>query len=623
MAIPKKDKFFYGDNNRWFIGKVVNVSTPPDPLKLGRIQVRILGIHDGITKEDIPDDKLPWAQVLTPITEGGTGGLGSNLGIQKGARVFGVFLDGEESQTPLVFGALPKVEEIKNEKISDVSTSKRARNINEIEKTDDIITQEPKAKNVFKPIYPFNKVHQTERGHMIEIDDSHDSDGKGNITGYERIHIYHRTGTYIEMQANGDVVTHHKNGFRTVTGNDKLHVTGDLNWQVDGNINISCLNNIQINSLGMTEILNKGLISLSSKSDIYGNAAGNAYLRGTQVHLNDISPPVVSEPQINDEEEPQDQSPGGATGSPVDENGNSTITDPNVSGPMTGADKNQSEPTPVDWENAGKCGRKNLGSVSKKHESRGDPGVRGYDPVGGYSYGSYQIAASRGNMQKFMNYLQTDSRYSDKGYHTTLENAGGDAAARQGTSQFNSAFKNLAKDEDFAQAHHDWIASTHYFPAVTKIKDKTGIDICDGKWSNGLQDAVWSTAVQHGSGGTKNRGAWGIVSDALKATGKTADTVTDKELIQAIYDTRYAATGNKNANGEWIADGLYMPKFPSMSSTADGRQQLANMLNNRAPDELNEALALSEVTAAAAETQIASADNSNAYNKWGWQEGAQ
>ena len=66
-----------------------------------------------------------------------------------------------------------------------------------------------------------------------------------------------------------------------------------------------------------------------------------------------------------------------------------------------------------------------------------------------------------------------------------------------------------------------------------------------------------------------------------------------------------------------------MAKFPSMSSSAEGRQQLASMLNNRAPDELSEALALSEVTAAAAETQLASADNTNAFNKWGWQEGAQ
>jgi hypothetical protein len=38
------------------------------------------------------------------------------------------------------------------------------------------------------------------------------------------------------MHHNGDVVTHHKNGFRTVTGNDKLHVTGNLNIVADGHI---------------------------------------------------------------------------------------------------------------------------------------------------------------------------------------------------------------------------------------------------------------------------------------------------------------------------------------------------------------------------------------------------
>ena len=52
----------------------------------------------------------------------------------------------------------------------------------------------------------------------------------------ERIHVYHKSGTFIEMHPNGDVVTHHKNGFRTVTGNDKLHVTGDLNIVAVGNI---------------------------------------------------------------------------------------------------------------------------------------------------------------------------------------------------------------------------------------------------------------------------------------------------------------------------------------------------------------------------------------------------
>ena len=89
---------FYGDDTRWFIGVVKNII---DPIKMGRIQVRIHGVH-GEDLEQVSDDNLPWAQVLTPITEGGTNGLGNSLGIQINARVFGVFLDGQNSQQPLV-----------------------------------------------------------------------------------------------------------------------------------------------------------------------------------------------------------------------------------------------------------------------------------------------------------------------------------------------------------------------------------------------------------------------------------------------------------------------------------------------------------------------------------------
>ena len=78
-------------------------------------------------------------------------------------------------------------------------------------------------------------------GSRIEIDDTKDS---------ERIHVYHKSGTFVEMQPNGDVVTQHKNGFRTVTGNDKLHVTKDLDIIVDGNINLSSRKNINITALG-------------------------------------------------------------------------------------------------------------------------------------------------------------------------------------------------------------------------------------------------------------------------------------------------------------------------------------------------------------------------------------
>ena len=78
---------YYGDQTRWFIGVVKSLE---DPLKMGRLQVRIFGVH-GQNLEEIPDEVLPWAQVLTPVTEGGTAGLGNFLGIQVDARVFGIF----------------------------------------------------------------------------------------------------------------------------------------------------------------------------------------------------------------------------------------------------------------------------------------------------------------------------------------------------------------------------------------------------------------------------------------------------------------------------------------------------------------------------------------------------
>ena len=88
---------YYGDETRWFIGTVIN---NVDPLKLDRVKVRIHGIHsESIT--DIADEDLPWAQVNIPVTEGGSSGLGSNSQLKVRAQVFGIFLDGRNSQMPL------------------------------------------------------------------------------------------------------------------------------------------------------------------------------------------------------------------------------------------------------------------------------------------------------------------------------------------------------------------------------------------------------------------------------------------------------------------------------------------------------------------------------------------
>lgn len=94
---------FYGDNVRWFIGRVA-ANTSSDPTQTGRIKVRIFGIHDS---ELITDADLPWAQVLMPGIFGGGSGLSPGSRIEAQTLVFGIFLDGNDSQLPLVIGSVP------------------------------------------------------------------------------------------------------------------------------------------------------------------------------------------------------------------------------------------------------------------------------------------------------------------------------------------------------------------------------------------------------------------------------------------------------------------------------------------------------------------------------------
>lgn len=107
MTLKTIDAQYYGDETRWFVGVVESVN---DPLKQGRVRVRIFGVHSA-NISDIPASALPWAQVVAPITQAGTSGVnGTPVGLKASAQVFGMFLDGKHSQIPLVIGSIPKVD---------------------------------------------------------------------------------------------------------------------------------------------------------------------------------------------------------------------------------------------------------------------------------------------------------------------------------------------------------------------------------------------------------------------------------------------------------------------------------------------------------------------------------
>lgn len=98
---------YYGDRTRWFVADVID-STPPYGLE-GRVRIRIHGVHSPSTRQ-IAQNDLPWAQLVMPNTEGGVSGIGSTPRLETGALVFGLFLDGKESQVPIVFGSLTRTE---------------------------------------------------------------------------------------------------------------------------------------------------------------------------------------------------------------------------------------------------------------------------------------------------------------------------------------------------------------------------------------------------------------------------------------------------------------------------------------------------------------------------------
>lgn len=79
-----------------------------DPLKLGRVRVRVFGLHSD-DRSLIPTESLPWATVATPATSASMSGIGSSaVGLLPGSWVVLFFQDPDE-QYPVVFASFPGI----------------------------------------------------------------------------------------------------------------------------------------------------------------------------------------------------------------------------------------------------------------------------------------------------------------------------------------------------------------------------------------------------------------------------------------------------------------------------------------------------------------------------------
>jgi hypothetical protein len=184
--------------------------------------------------------------------------------IKEGDMVMGFFMDGENAQERVIMGIFPKIplrkannqqpyNDPRNEtelsaapvkpnetatgyprRLDEPTTSRLARN----ESIDDSIVSMKKAKKASKvepdpyynAKYPYNNVYESESGHAMEFDDTKDN---------ERVHLYHRSGSYIEWGPAGDRAERiQKDKFTVVVGNEKVYVKGDVTVYVDGNVNM-------------------------------------------------------------------------------------------------------------------------------------------------------------------------------------------------------------------------------------------------------------------------------------------------------------------------------------------------------------------------------------------------
>ena len=229
------------------------------PVKDGRVQVRIITIHDD-DKKAVMTEHLPWAEVMQSPAFGFSSGIGFSSIPNIGTWVW-LFLDHGNPNMPVVVGAIsgksakaadsslgfnhPKPagdpyifpidtrlnEEDQNrlqrvEKLSEGGDPTIHKKIND---TRDILassdgcygadaSQEEPYSLSDKTKYPDNAVIETKSGHVIEIDDTPKN---------EKLRVYHRSGTYWDFRPDGSYV------FKSVSkpNHDKF---GDLGLDTEG-----------------------------------------------------------------------------------------------------------------------------------------------------------------------------------------------------------------------------------------------------------------------------------------------------------------------------------------------------------------------------------------------------
>lgn len=294
---------------KWFFAVVEDNA---DPLNLGRVRARphILYTED---KSILPTDKLPWAIVVQSPTSASSFNV-----LEIGTQVIGFMADGEEGNTPVIIGKLNTTDSqyVGEENNKYHTVPNLARPTVEVEEDQDVATlssgsgedkrtvagklkteystfkdtvvenvpgaitaaQWSEPPNPYAAVYPSNKVERSISGHVHEIDDT---------PGAERLHTFHKSGTFEEIHPDGQKVTKIvANNYMIVAENNNVYIQGNVNLTVDNNVNMYVKKDWNVKVDGNVNMTVRGNVNETIRGNQTTQVTGNIDIDGKRIDLN-------------------------------------------------------------------------------------------------------------------------------------------------------------------------------------------------------------------------------------------------------------------------------------------------------------------------------------------------